>query len=69
MSGLYKILYIFLFFIVLISLGFALFYLSSNKKDSHRMISALTLRVILSFILLGLLLISFFSGLIQPNIS
>jgi hypothetical protein len=69
MSGLFKIVFIILFFIVLTSLGFALFYLSSNKKDSHRMVSALTLRVILSFLLLGLLLIGFFNGLIQPNIS
>ena len=69
MTGLFKIAFIVLFFIVLISLGFALFYLSNNKKDSHRMVSALAIRVTLSFILLGLLLIGFFSGLIHPTIS
>lgn len=68
MPDLFNLVFVMFFIIVLISLGLALFYLSSDKKDSHHMAKILTLRVALSFLLIALLLFGFFSGLIHPNI-
>ena len=68
MISMFKLIFIAVFLIVLLSLGIAMFYLTTDEQDSKRMVSALTLRVVLSFLLVGLLLFGFFSGLIQPNI-
>jgi len=70
MTGLFKLIFILVFLIVLVSLGIAMFYLTTDdgQEDSKRMVNVLTLRVVLSFLMVGLLLFGYFSDLIQPNI-
>lgn len=69
MTFLFKLLFVLVFFIVLVSLGIAMFYLTNDdEKGNKRMVNVLTLRVVLSFLLVGLLLFGFFTDLIQPNI-
>lgn len=66
---LYKIVFTVVFIIVLISLGFALFFLTTeDSKDSKKMVNALTVRISLSLFLIFLLVFGYFTGLIQPNI-
>lgn len=65
----FKIIFLSVFFVVLLSLGRALFFLSSSDtKSDKQMVNALTLRIILSIFAVILLVIGYFSGLIQPNI-
>jgi len=66
---LFKIFFAFVFLVVLISLGFALFFLTTDEeKNSKKMMTALTVRISLSVFLIILLVFGYFTGLIQPNI-
>lgn len=70
MTLLFKVFFIIVFCIVLISLGFALFFLTTEeKKESKKMITALKIRITLSIFLIVLLVGGYFAGLIQPNIN
>jgi Protein of unknown function (DUF2909) len=57
------IFFIFIFF----SLGSALYFLVSDKKNSERTVKALTWRIGLSFLLFILLFIAFALGWIHPH--
>ena len=52
---------------IVISLGSALFHLSSSKGDSRKMLRALTIRISLSVALFVLILIASRFGLIAPH--
>jgi len=62
-----KILIILVLAGILASLGAGLFYLVKDKKDSKRMVTALTVRVSLSVFLFALLIVGYLTGLIQPH--
>jgi hypothetical protein len=70
MSGelLFKIFVIAILLIILLSLSGGLFFLiKDKKKNSNRMVTSLSFRVGLSFLLFFLLFYGFYSGLIQPH--
>jgi formate/nitrite transporter FocA (FNT family) len=52
---------------IVISLGTALYHLSTGKGDSDKMLRALTLRIVLSIALFVLLMISWRAGYITPR--
>ena len=62
-----KILVIIVLAAIVISLGSALFHLSSGKGDSKKMARALTVRVALSLVLFILLMAAWAFGLITPH--
>jgi hypothetical protein len=64
---LFKIIIISLLFIILISLGTALFSMMKNEPDSNRTVKALTVRIALSITLLILIMIGYSMGLITPH--
>jgi cytochrome bd-type quinol oxidase subunit 2 len=52
---------------IVISLGSGLFHLVNDKGESHKMVRALTVRIVLSVALFILLLIGWSQGLLQPH--
>jgi len=66
-SFLYKLLILFLFICIFISLSGGLFFLAKDKGQSKRTVYSLTARVVLSVTLFILLLIGFVTGLLQPH--
>jgi O-antigen/teichoic acid export membrane protein len=62
-----KILIVIMLFAIVISLGSALYHLSSGKGDPKKMVRALTIRVGLSLLLFGLLILAWYNGLISPH--
>jgi hypothetical protein len=52
---------------IVVSLGKALFHLSSGKADSKKMVRALTVRIALSLALFFLIMLAWWFGLITPN--
>jgi len=62
-----KILVLIVLAAIVISLGSALFHLSSGKGDSKKMARALTIRVGLSLVLFILLMVAWGFGLIKPH--
>jgi Protein of unknown function (DUF2909) len=62
-----RILIFVLFAAIVISLGTALYHLSSGKGDSRKMVRALTVRIALSIALFVLLMIAWRAGLIAPR--
>ena len=64
----FKYLVIVILVLILISLGKALFHLSSSKPgESGRMVKALGVRIALSVLLFVLLLLAYSQGWIQPQ--
>ncbi len=51
---------------ILISLGSGLFHLSRDNADSTKLLRALKIRVALSAVLVLFLVVSYFTGWIQP---
>jgi len=64
---LFKIIIISLLFVILISLGTALFSMMKNEPESNRTVKALTVRILLSIALLVLIMIGYTMGLIAPH--
>ncbi len=56
-----------MFIITLISLGAALYYLVQDKGSTKRTVNALTVRITISISIILLLIIGYYSGLIQPH--
>jgi len=52
---------------IIASLGQALFAMSSGRGDSRKMVRALTLRIGLSVLLFGALMLAWYFGLISPH--
>jgi hypothetical protein len=52
---------------IVASLGSGLFYLVRDRDNSDRTARALTIRILLSVILFGLLMLGVFTGIIEPH--
>lgn len=63
----FKLMVLFLFLIILASLGSSLFFLIHDKGKTTRPVKALTLRISASIALFVLLIAGYFAGLIQPH--
>lgn len=62
-----KIIIIIMFLIILLSLGAALYYLMQDKGTTKRTVNALTVRIAVSVSIILLLIIGYYTGLIQPH--
>jgi len=62
-----KIFVVALLFIVIVSLGSALFYMMKDRGDSKRMVRALTIRISVSVVAFLLILLFAATGIIEPN--
>jgi TRAP-type C4-dicarboxylate transport system permease large subunit len=63
----FKLLVIALLVLILISLGKALYHLSSSRpEDAGKMVGALSWRIGLSVLLFVLLIVGYYSGWVQP---
>lgn len=62
-----KILILLNLLLILISLFSGMFFLVKDPQDGKRLVTSLTFRVSLSFSLIALLLIGYFTGQIQPH--
>ncbi len=69
MSGvlIYKIIVLLLLFAVIISLTSGMFFLVHDKGESDRTAKSLTIRITLSIALFLMLIIGYFTGMIQPH--
>jgi hypothetical protein len=69
MSGvlIYKIIVVLLLFAVIISLTSGMFFLVHDKGDTDRTVKSLTIRISLSIALFMMLIIGYFTGMIQPH--
>ena len=62
-----KILIIINLLLILLSLGAGMFFLAKDPSGGRRVVSSLTLRILLSFTLIALLIISHMSGALSPH--
>ncbi|WP_174626661.1 twin transmembrane helix small protein [Candidatus Methylobacter favarea] len=64
-----KIIVIITFFLIIISLGSALFHLVKHKSQEHseKTVKALTLRITLSLLLFIFIIIALATGLLKPH--
>ncbi len=62
-----KTLIVIVFLAILVSLGSGLFALVGDKGASKKLVNSLTVRIVLSVLLFGLLIIAYLNGLIQPH--
>ncbi|HET6655046.1 MAG TPA: twin transmembrane helix small protein [Gammaproteobacteria bacterium] len=53
--------------VIVLSLGSGMFYLVKDRSDSTRTVRALTIRIALSIVLVGLLFVLYALGLIHPH--
>lgn len=53
--------------VIVISLGSGMFYLVKDSSDSKRTVRALTIRITLSLLLIGLLFVLYALGMIHPH--
>jgi len=67
MASLIKLLIVLCLIGIVISLGSGLFHLVSDRGESKKMVTSLTVRVVLSVALFILLFIAWSQGLIQPH--
>lgn len=62
-----KVIVIILMLVIVASLGSGLYYLVADKGQSNRTVKALTWRIGLSLAAFLLLMVGFYTGLIQPH--
>jgi len=68
MAAVFKYLVIAMLVLIVISLGRALFFLTSSKaEDGAKMVKALAWRIGLSVLLFVLLIVAYYSGWIEPQ--
>ena len=64
----FKIIVIVILLMILASLGSGLVFLIRGKaQDNHRLVKALTVRIVLSISLFALLMLAYAAGLISPH--
>ncbi|MAW49147.1 MAG: hypothetical protein CMQ85_03480 [Gammaproteobacteria bacterium] len=63
----FKVIFIFLFLLIIISLFSSLFFLVKDKDNKKRVVNALKIRVGLSVLLFIILIIMYLNGYIQPH--
>lgn len=52
---------------IVLSLGSGLFYMVRDRSGSDRTVRALTIRILLSVFLFGMLMLGIYTGVIQPH--
>lgn len=62
-----KIIVIAILAVVVVSLGSGMFYLVRDTSDSRRTVRALTIRITLSLVLIGVLFLLYALGLVHPH--
>ncbi|MDN5923932.1 MAG: twin transmembrane helix small protein [Xanthomonadales bacterium] len=67
MPTVYKYVLIAVFLVVIFELGQALYFLMVDKGESKRMAWALTRRIALSFVVIGLVVLGIYMGWLQPH--
>ncbi len=69
MELIFKIPVLLILVFIVFSLGQGMFYLAKDdgEEDKTRVVRALTVRIVLSLILFGLLMLGHFTGLLQPH--
>ena len=63
----FKIIIVLLLIAVLVSLASGMFFLVNDKGESDRTVKSLTIRISLSIALFLMLIIGYFTGMIQPH--
>ncbi len=63
----FKVLLIINLLLILISLFSGVVFLAHDKSTSNRVVTSLTIRILLSVCLIGLLLIGYYTGNLQPH--
>ncbi|HID49337.1 MAG TPA: twin transmembrane helix small protein [Chromatiales bacterium] len=63
----FKILILVMLLAIVASMAVALFGLTKHDPDSTRTVKALTVRIVLSIVLLILIVLGYWAGLISPN--
>lgn len=63
----YKIIIVLLLLAVLVSLSSGMFFLVHDKGETDRTVKSLTIRISLSIALFLMLIIGYFTGMIQPH--
>ncbi|HET7676030.1 MAG TPA: twin transmembrane helix small protein [Gammaproteobacteria bacterium] len=62
-----KVIVIAILAVVILSLGSGMFYLVRDTSDSRRTVKALTIRITLSLVLIGVLFLLYALGLVHPH--
>ncbi len=63
----FKIIIVLLLIAILISLASGMFFLVNDRGESNRTVTSLTVRIALSIALFLMLIVGYFTGLIQPH--
>ena len=63
----FKIIIVLLLLAVLVSLASGMFFLVKDEGESDRTVKSLTLRITLSIALFLMLIVGYFTGMIQPH--
>lgn len=67
MVTVYKIALVVMLFVVIFNLGQALYFMLSDKGRSNRTVWALTRRIGLSLVLIGMVVLGIWMGWLQPH--
>jgi hypothetical protein len=69
MELMFKIPVLLVLIFIIFSLGQGMYYLAKDdgEEDKTRVVRALTVRIVLSLTLFGLLMVGYFTGLLQPH--
>ncbi|HET8899107.1 MAG TPA: twin transmembrane helix small protein [Rhodanobacteraceae bacterium] len=67
MHGAYKIVLLILLFLMIVELGRALYYMMVDKGEGKRTVWALTRRIALSALLIGMIVLGWAMGWITPH--
>jgi hypothetical protein len=69
MELMFKIPVVLVMVFIVFSLGQGMYYLAKDdgEEDKTRVVRALTVRIVLSLILFGLLMLGYFTGVLQPH--
>jgi len=63
----YKIALVVMLFVVIFNLGQALYYMMTDKGRTNRTVWALTRRIALSLVLIGMVVLGIWMGWLQPH--
>jgi cytochrome bd-type quinol oxidase subunit 2 len=64
---LFKVVLVIVFLVVVYNLGQALYFMMTDRSDSGRMAWALTRRIALSLLLIGLVVLGIWAGWLHPH--
>ncbi len=69
MDFMYKLPVLVVLGFIIFSLGQGMYYLAKDdgEADKTRVVKALTIRIVLSITLFGLLILGYFTGMLQPH--